>query len=195
MLIAFQQVEDGLSGLDSLSRAAADPECGRRRRAPRAGHRQRSLCRRRDHLSRCHHRAIRAADQPASVDPIARSANGHLGSAGQSIGRRLGRIADPERAGPSLAGPGRSALNPKAHAESAALGGPAGGWPEPLVKLKAVFTSLQNERSIPIAAANGPNGFRWRDRPIPVFSCSEQSCETCGRIEVRKAKPVDRTLL
>ncbi len=95
-LTAFQQVEDSLSGLDSLSRAAETQNA-----AVADAHRALDIANDRyvgglttflDVITA----QSRAAVEPAPLDPIARPANGDVRSIGQSFGRRLGRVRDPE---------------------------------------------------------------------------------------------------
>jgi multidrug efflux system outer membrane protein len=88
-------------------------ERGRRRRASCARHRQRSLCWRADNLPRCHHCAIRTVDERAALDPVAGTADGHLGFPGQSIGRRLGCVNHSERASAPRGDPGAPAVKPR----------------------------------------------------------------------------------
>src|SRR5438477_7317213 len=55
--------------------------------------------------------------------------------------------------------------------------------------------SLENEGAVAIPPTNLPDRISRRDRPMPVAIGSEQSSKTGRGIEVRKAEPVNRSLL
>ncbi|MEJ0049253.1 MAG: TolC family protein [Rhodospirillales bacterium] len=95
-------VEDGITGLGALERAAGGASRRGGEFATRARPRQRPLCRRPCDLSRRDHGAADPADQPASRRANRRPADADHGVPGEGPGRRLAgsvaaRGAHPER--------------------------------------------------------------------------------------------------
>ena len=110
VLIAFQQVEDGLSGLNALSQATTSQNAAvsdARRALEIANNRYVGGV---TYVPRRHHRAVGPADQRAAGDAAARPADGDVGVSGESARRRLGCVADPERASASQGDPGDTAV-------------------------------------------------------------------------------------
>ena len=99
VLEAFQQVEDGLSGLAFLDQAAKTQQVAvddSRRALDIANNRYVGGV---TTYLRRHHRAIDAADERTAGDAVTRPANGHVGISGEGPGRRMGCLADSKRAG------------------------------------------------------------------------------------------------
>ena len=110
VLVAFQQVEDGLVEPRCAVAGSCQPERCRQFRPPFARTLQQPLRRRSAAYLDVITAQVVAAQQPALGDPIAWPADGHFGLSGQGIGRRLGRIRHPERRRPSQGHPDFAAV-------------------------------------------------------------------------------------